>query len=484
MYIRLRALAIVAILILIGGTISWASEKSGESKSAETKSETPTSQNLMKKIEDLEKKVKKLEKATGTDVKRKPWEPQPRPFFGLTAGYFGANLIKPLGPYDKRHGFVIETKNKRYSLFFSGFVASTFTLHENDTFSNNEFNLRFAKFSFDMFLYRIWRIRVEPFYAARGFEGQAGGGGRLLDVFIENNKFDFFTVQVGQIFVPFGVENQTDESDLLTIHHAPIAISGGRFWDRGVAVRGFFMEKYFQYKVGIFNGAGINNSNVNDDLMYAGQLRFFPFKAQSHSQTFLHVGFERTREGLNSNRADFRTSTGFEVFDGTGNNTGLAARSSAQGHTTAVSVGGRYHEAPFRIEGEFIWRRLSREFSTGRQPQNVMWGWYLTGGYLIDMGAEKGDIYGIEPVFKISFIDVDGDDRSNLVGLSMYEFTSGARFHFNKHLRVEFNWIVSYLDDRGSGVSSTIPNQGIVSNKDGSSGGLIHTFVFQLSARW
>jgi hypothetical protein len=89
----------------------------------------------------------------------------------------------------------------------------------------------------------------------------------LNDAFVDLQFMPEFNVQLGRILVPFSVENKASAALLLGIDYntnvtkIPTFIDRAFWRDDGVEVRGVLLDGLIDYRVGLFDGASINNSD-------------------------------------------------------------------------------------------------------------------------------------------------------------------------------------------------------------------------------
>ena len=122
----------------------------------------------------------------------------------------------------------------------------------------------------------------------------------LLDAYAEYklNKIVIFTL--GQFAVPFSLESTTPELSMESIDRSQavealvgrtkdiIGNQGGR--DIGIQVGGSLIElndlPLIEYKLGLFNGAGVNTSDNNNDKDVVGRLVLHPIKGINIGSSF------------------------------------------------------------------------------------------------------------------------------------------------------------------------------------------------------
>lgn len=124
------------------------------------------------------------------------------------------------------------------------------------------------------------------------FQTDFAGSARILDAYAEYKPASFFVLTMGQFKVPFSLENLASSNKLDFIDRSQavealvargqdvIGNQNGR--DIGVQVGGTFLTignfNRLEYKIGVFNGTGINSSDLNGAKDFAGRLVAQPLK--------------------------------------------------------------------------------------------------------------------------------------------------------------------------------------------------------------
>ncbi len=253
----------------------------------------------------------------------------------------------------------------------------------------------------DRFRVRRARINVSGDYAEQfefKLEGEfqlaaAGNSTRTnfaaTDLFANWHALPELNVKLGQFKAPFGLEQFTADSRLLTIESslattaiAPDRQIGIQVWGRPLA--GFWPERaeFLTYYAGIFNGTGRNISvNDNSEFMYAGRLEVLAMKAEIlNEEATIRLG----ANGLVS-RDDAGTlvsNQGFVNADGSLASFSLptAGRREAYGFDVGLRYGG------FELIAEYLNQRVSSREVAGLVPQ---WrnfradGHYVQGSYFL-----------------------------------------------------------------------------------------------------
>lgn len=104
----------------------------------------------------------------------------------------------------------------------------------------------------------------------------------LVDAMVDVVFAEYADLRFGQFRVPFGVENDTSSADLDTINFsqpvsklAPGRDVGTMGRDVGAMLTGRI--SVFDYSLGLFNGAGANKTDTNDEKDFAGRVGVRPF---------------------------------------------------------------------------------------------------------------------------------------------------------------------------------------------------------------
>ncbi len=124
------------------------------------------------------------------------------------------------------------------------------------------------------------------------FQTDFAGSAKILDAYAEYKPALFFVLTMGQFKVPFSLENLTSSNKLDFIDRSQavealtarsqdvIGNQNGR--DIGIQVGGTFLNianlNRLEYKIGVFNGSGINSSDLNGAKDIAGRLVAQPLK--------------------------------------------------------------------------------------------------------------------------------------------------------------------------------------------------------------
>lgn len=178
----------------------------------------------------------------------------------------------------------VEAQAKKHSLNITGYIQVQGMVTENDAGKGNDdgFKVRRAKLAASGNAYENVKFKFEVDFVADS------GKPRLDDAFIEDDHLPYFIGKVGQFKVPFSLEQLTSDTEILTIERSEAVNQITPARDRGISFSGDVAGGMVNYSIGAFNGgvagtastysigsyqnAGLNKSNDNDRLMYAGRL--------------------------------------------------------------------------------------------------------------------------------------------------------------------------------------------------------------------
>lgn len=175
---------------------------------------------------------------------------------------------------------------------FSGYVMSQYQYSDQDSKESNSFNIRMVRMALEGRLMKdfYWKVQLQ----ANGNTSDLGSSPRMVDAFAEWQKYEAFKIKAGQFKRPFTFENpmhpitqgfmgySQNVSKLAgfsdrTGEHA----SNGR--DIGVQIQGDFLKNaagrnLLHYQVGVFNGQGTNQKDVDQRKDVIGGIWVAPIK--------------------------------------------------------------------------------------------------------------------------------------------------------------------------------------------------------------
>lgn len=398
---------------------------------------------------------------------------------GITAGY--------------NKGFFVKSEDDNFKMNVVGYMRNNLFLFEANTSTDNTFRVTEARLDFNFYLFKDWHIRIRPDFAPITDVNH----NILRDVYLEYLGWDCLRFRIGAFVTSFSLEAETNPADLIGIAFSPY-LTSIPVRDVGFTVSGFglpflnssFLSDHFFYSAGLFNGQGLNRIDRNDGKMFLGTARIFPI-GRENDTVFIQSSFFYSETDFTEDGAAIRLPgiLNHEVF-GRETATGAEDPDDVGGNTIGVSGGFRYWKDNLRVEGEILRVRYNRniggQIAQRRHPLD-MWAASAGMSYFIPIGNPDNKM-GLEPLVKFSYTDIDDKDGDgsaatsaepngtpgDVRGQDVWEIVVGAKFHMNKHFRMDFNWVMYDLGH----------SRGLNNSDSGNGGGLIHAFVFQWLARW
>lgn len=156
----------------------------------------------------------------------------------------------------------------------------------------NSFNIRLGRLIVDANPHPDWTARVQFQYS--GSTADFTNGIRVVDVFAEWKKYDFFKVKFGQFKRAFTFENPMHPIDQGFMSYSQNVSKFAGFADRdgsaasngrdiGIQLQGDFLKNangrnLLHYQIGVYNGQGINQKDVDQQKDVIGGLWVMPVK--------------------------------------------------------------------------------------------------------------------------------------------------------------------------------------------------------------
>lgn len=252
---------------------------------------------------------------------------------------------------------------------------------------------------------------ISPYWSYR-VQFDLAGSPKLIDAYTELKINDLLNFTVGQAKIPFSLENLTSSNKLEMIDRSQavealvargkdvIGNHNGR--DIGVQLGGTILNvqdrPLIDYRLGIYNGTGINTTDTNEKKDFAARLITHPI-----------TGLDLSAGLYNGSRYIAEVKTGTVV-------------------TTPARNADRDR---FGLDLNYDWNDLAirAEYLHGKDDATKREGYYIQGGYYFFQKK-------LELLAKYDFYDADkskADDASTWVVL-------GANYNFNANTRLQFNY--------------------------------------------
>ena len=250
---------------------------------------------------------------------------------------------------------------------------------------SNTFNVRRARLDFKGNLCKNVEFRVQ---------GDLAGTPKLVDGFVKIKLHKHFNIQTGQFKIPFTFENPQSPLTLEGIEYAQVisklsgytdisgvsTYSGGR--DVGVMIYGNFFSferngkeiPILTYKLGVFNGNGMNKKDANLLKDIAGSIEVCPgVEGLMLAASYYGGNYYLNADAKNANR-------------------------------DRLTFGGKYENGRLTVRSEYITGKTDMANKDGIYTLNSD-GFYVAGGYWFNMKDQR-----IRPVARYDFFRQDVSD--------------------------------------------------------------------------
>lgn len=264
---------------------------------------------------------------------------------------------------------------------------------------------------------------ISPYWGYR-VQFDLAGTPKLIDAYVELKLHDYFNFTVGQAKIPFSLENLASSNKLELIDRSQVveALTGrgrdvggnqnGR--DIGIQVGGTILKlkdrPVVDYRVGVYNGSGINVVDNNEKKDYAARLILHPL-----------TGLDISGALYNGSRFVPEVRTGTVVT------------------TPSKSVDrNRYG---FDLSYDLKNLSVLSEYIHGTDDLIDREGYYVQGGYYFFQKK-------FQLIAKYDFYDADlaiGDNAA-------IWYVLGANYNFNTATRLQFNYTLK--EEEGSGIDN------------------------------
>src|SRR4029450_2389137 len=348
-----------------------------------------------KRIEELERTVAELKKEVA-ELKKKETASVPEGKMKTKISYDGKTYVEK-AVVEEKAPIYVQQRGPELKLVLGGFIQVNF--EDGDV---SAFEGRFGESAIkDRFRLRRARINLTGDFAEQfdfkmeGDFGQSDGtsGNRTAfsatDIWVNWHQLPALQIKVGQYKAPFGLEQLTPDTQLLTIERTlptgaitPDRQIGAEVWGKPFTSIWPEQKDLLTYYAGISNGHGPNITvNDNNNFMFAGRLELQPFKGKVFGQpSFLRLGGDvlnsRDEAGVNISQ-----SSNLLVNDD-GSLSPFVLPSADE--RTAWSVDAWLRMGPFDLIGEYLQEHVEGRTVNGVPPAFSNFttdGFYVTGAY-------------------------------------------------------------------------------------------------------
>ena len=269
--------------------------------------------------------------------------------------------------------------------------------------------------------------KLSPYWAYR-LQFDLAGTPKLIDAYAELKVNDYLNITFGQAKIPFSLENITSSPKLELIDRSQVVEAltargkdlggnqNGR--DIGILLGGNLLKlkdrPVVDYRLGVYNGSGINTADKDETKDYAARLIFYPVTGLAFSGAL-----------YNGSRFVPEVKTGTVV---------TTPSKSVDRNRFGFDLS--YDRKNFSLRSEYIY---------GKDDVTEREGYYLLGGYYL---LQKK----VQFVAKYDFYDADkakADDASTWVVL-------GANYNFNANTKLQVNY--SIKQEEGTSIDNNFAN--------------------------
>jgi phosphate-selective porin OprO and OprP len=363
----------------------------------EAASESDRLEKLERAVEQLQKRNAELEAEVRSLKQQTAAVPDGK--FKTKMIHDGKTYVEKSVPEAEKPPLFVQQRGPELKLVLGGFIQVNF--EDGDV---SAFEGRFGETAIkDRFRLRRARINLTGDFAEQfdfkmeGDFGQSDGtsGNRTAfsatDIWVNWHQFPAAQIKIGQYKAPFGLEQLTPDTTLLTIERTlptgaitPARQIGAELWGKPFTSIWPEQTDLLTYYAGIFNGNGQNITiNDNNNFMFAGRLELQPFTGKIFGRpSFLKLGGDvlnsRDEAGVNISQ----TSNLLVNDDGSLSPFNLPSPDER----TAWSVDAWLEVGPFDLIGEYLQEHVEGRTVNGVPPAFSNFttnGFYVTGAYFL-----------------------------------------------------------------------------------------------------
>ena len=420
---------------------------------AQTADPSETIKTLSQRIEDLEQRIKILDRKRELD--QEAVAERAKTTATVSAG---------------ASGFSIRSADTNFVLKVRGYVQADARFYPDDNSAgtaNDSFLLRRVRPIFEGTVFDKYDYRV-MLDLGSGAAATAANNGFVQDAYVNARFWPAFQIQAGKFKEPVGLERLQSGANLLFVERGyPTQILPNR--DVGFQIQGDLFHGALNYAMGAFNGVADGGSGdfetADDEKDVAWRLFSHPFKnSNSTSLPGLGIGVSGT---FGNQEGALRTyaSPGQQRFFAYRTSTVAGAPNVlADGDHWRLSPQGYYYWGPFGLFAEYAIsaqnvRQAGGGAGAGSSANLVNSGWQVSASYILT-GEDNsfkaltptrpftigGDGWGAwEVTARAGQLDIDNDSFPVFANAttSATEATSwgiGLNWHLNKNVKANLNY--------------------------------------------
>lgn len=210
----------------------------------------------------------------------------------LIMALMALTLVGAQAQEKKNEGKSIKLPSWINEINLSGYAMLQYQASTQEGAKSNSFNLKLGRIALDGRIFNDWYWKFQ--LQVNGNTATLGTSPRVVDLFIEWQKYSFLKVKVGQYKRPFTFENPMNPIDQGFMSYGQVVTALAGFSDRtgmqpsngrdiGIQLQGDFLpnsngRNLLHYQVGVFNGQGINTGDVDQQKDVIGGVWVMPIK--------------------------------------------------------------------------------------------------------------------------------------------------------------------------------------------------------------
>ncbi|PKN65745.1 MAG: hypothetical protein CVU57_09295 [Deltaproteobacteria bacterium HGW-Deltaproteobacteria-15] len=325
-----------------------------------------------------------------------------------------------------KNGAYIKTTDDRYSLKMNVGVQPLFVDRElEDQDDSSTFRIRRARLF----------ASGNAFYPWLQYNTQLtmeGGSSALRDAFLEATYLDYLRPKAGQFKVPYDREFLNSGFALQFIERSIASNQFSLQRDIGFQLSGALLGEKASYAVGVFNGSGGNQDNIDTDYMYVGRFVWEPFGPYPYWQPPLGSKKETLFAlGVAAGYLPDLESLERRSLAGVLGNANIVPATSDV-FQFAADLAFKYKR--FSTEAGYHFREIDPQ--TAAFASTDAWGLYAQAGYFIILDKLE---------FAARYSYVDPDNPTGVGTERQQEGTLGLNYYFYAHrIKAQLNY--SYLE--------------------------------------
>jgi phosphate-selective porin OprO and OprP len=177
-----------------------------------------------------------------------------------------------------KDGAYIRTTDKRFTMKFNFLLEPLFLYDDSETGADSTtFKIRRARLYISGNAFYPWL----EYYTQMTLEGSSVN---IRDAYVQATYFNCFQPRLGEFKVPYDREFLISSYGLEFIERSIASTEFSLQRDVGGQFAGNLLCNHLTYAVGVFNGGGINQANIDRDYMYTARIVWMPFDKVGYTQ--------------------------------------------------------------------------------------------------------------------------------------------------------------------------------------------------------